>query len=273
MSQYQRLQDGTTLPDIETLSGDVGGAVSPDAAFNVNVLGGVGLTITGVPVSNTLTLEVDAQENIIYVAKHGNDTNSGLNIENAKLTIQSAVTAANAGDTILVSPGTYTETITHAVSNVTLIAHGQPGTTFISQADANVINFSTYAGIEYRNFAITTGAATSAIWTITGSTGHCTFQDCHLAMICATDLAQVAQPGVGRITGTGSLRIIGGSVDYYHTGNGGGTAIKAAFEVAANGLVELQHIEDIIISNNGTSLVTTVGIDSASSGIFQIMIA
>jgi len=270
MSQFQVFPDNTPLPDIEFLTGDAGGAVGPDGAFNIDLLGGVGLTMTGVPASNQLTMEVDAQENIIYVAKHGNDANSGLNIENAKLTIQSAVTAADAGDTILVSPGTYTETITHAANDVTLIAHGKPNTCIITQADANVINFGAYTGIQYKNFRISVTAATSAIWTIQGTTGQCVLKECQISMTSAADIAAVNQPGVGRVTGAGTLTVIFGRVFYYHTGDGGGTAQKAAFSVANGGLVQLQLIEEIDIANTGTSLVSSIGIDLATTGNFQI---
>lgn len=59
MSQIAKLFDGTSKKDVETLTGDVGGAVGVDAAFNINLLTGDGLTSTGVPASNTLTFTLD----------------------------------------------------------------------------------------------------------------------------------------------------------------------------------------------------------------------
>lgn len=59
MSQITKLFDGTSKPDIETLTGDVGGAVGADAAFNINLLTGDGLTSTGVPASHTITFTLD----------------------------------------------------------------------------------------------------------------------------------------------------------------------------------------------------------------------
>jgi len=60
MSQGGILSDKTSpLANIETLTGDVGGAVGPDGAFNINLLTGEGLTTTGVPVSNTITITRD----------------------------------------------------------------------------------------------------------------------------------------------------------------------------------------------------------------------
>jgi hypothetical protein len=59
MSQIAKLFDGTSKKDVETLTGDLGGAVGADAAFNINLLTGDGLTSTGVPASNTITFNLD----------------------------------------------------------------------------------------------------------------------------------------------------------------------------------------------------------------------
>ena len=47
--------------------------------------------------------------NVLYVTKGGNDSNSGRNLGDAKLTIKSAVAVATSGDVIKVSAGDYTE--------------------------------------------------------------------------------------------------------------------------------------------------------------------
>lgn len=41
---------------VETLTGDSGGAVSPDALKNINILGGPGIDVVGTPGTNTLTV-------------------------------------------------------------------------------------------------------------------------------------------------------------------------------------------------------------------------
>jgi len=57
MSQQGILADNTTAGgDIETLTGDTGGAVGPDGANNVNILGGTGIDVAGNPGTNTLTI-------------------------------------------------------------------------------------------------------------------------------------------------------------------------------------------------------------------------
>lgn len=60
MSQQGMLTDSTSSSsDIETLTGDTGGAVGPDGAFNINILGGAGITVNGNPGTNTLTIVED----------------------------------------------------------------------------------------------------------------------------------------------------------------------------------------------------------------------
>jgi len=225
-------------------------------------------------VTGTLDLSASAvdvdQDNILYVGKHGDDANNGKTSSKAKLTIQAAVTAAAAGNTIIVYPGEYAETVTHTANNVTLIAQGKPNSCKITQADANVIDFVGYTGIQYKYFMISCTAATTAIWTITGVAGSCAFKECRLSMTTSTNVAAVAQAGVARVTGAGAITVILGKVYFYHTGDGGATAQKAAFSVANGGLISLAIIEDLTITNSGTALVSGVGIDTASTGNFEI---
>lgn len=61
MSQITKLFDGTILPDIETLTADIGGAVSPDAAFNINIIGGTGIDTSGNPLTNTITISQEGK--------------------------------------------------------------------------------------------------------------------------------------------------------------------------------------------------------------------
>ncbi len=47
----------TTVGAIETLTGDAGGAVSGDGVNNLNLVGGVGISTTGTPGTNTVTID------------------------------------------------------------------------------------------------------------------------------------------------------------------------------------------------------------------------
>ena len=267
---------GSGVADITPLTVGTNGQVllgstmaDPVFAALTSTDGSIGYTLG----AGTLDLSAHggtSRDNMLYVGKHGNDANNGESPERAKLTIQAAVTAASAGDTIIVYPGTYTETITHAASNLTLIAEGKPSNCIITQANANVINFAGYTGIQYKYFHISCTAATTAIWTIQGTTGLCSFKECQISMTTAADIAAIAQPGIARVTGAGTISIALGKAAYYHTGDGGGTAQKGAFSVANGGLISLSLIEDLEITNSGTALVSGVGIDTASTGNFEI---
>lgn len=63
--RFDRVEGGSVNPDLETLTGDVGGAVGPDGAFNIDVIGGFtsdnndnGLQTTGDPGANSITFEL-----------------------------------------------------------------------------------------------------------------------------------------------------------------------------------------------------------------------
>lgn len=59
MSQAGILSDKTSgAANIETITGNSGGAVGPDGSFNINLLGSGAVTVTGSPGTNTLTITV-----------------------------------------------------------------------------------------------------------------------------------------------------------------------------------------------------------------------
>jgi len=256
----QLVTDGQLIIGSTGLNPAIATLASADASTIItNGAGTIDLTAVGL-----------SQDNMMYVGKHGNDAWDGLTPSKAKLTIQAGVTAAAAGDTIIVYPGSYTETITHTANNVTLIARGKPNSCIITQADANVINFAGFTGIQYKYFRISCTAATTAINTIQGTTGTCAFKECQLRMVSAANIVAVAQPAIGAITGAGRLTVHLGSHQYLHTGVCGGTAQKGAFVVANGGLIHIGLAEGLTITNSGTALVSGVGIDLASTGNFEL---
>jgi hypothetical protein len=56
MSQAGFIKIATGTQDVETLTGNAGGPVGIDASNNINVVGAGGVTVTGDPVTNTLTI-------------------------------------------------------------------------------------------------------------------------------------------------------------------------------------------------------------------------
>lgn len=183
MSYVSRSYNGTALGDVETLTGDVGGAVGVDAAYNINILGGVGTTITGNPATNTLTIDSLGlnQDQVIYVGKHGNDANDGRTIEKAKLTFQNAIDTAVTvftSDAVVwcFDDGPYVENLTgavwisiyapnaHIIGAHTIrdacrwvfghISNGTGGTTAITLDDAA----DSRAGVYAKTFSVSGGA-------------------------------------------------------------------------------------------------------------------
>lgn len=71
MSQQGRLVDVVT--NLETLTGNSGGAVSPDGAGDINIVGTGVITVTGNPGTNTLTI-ADSGSSITYTTDSGNAT-------------------------------------------------------------------------------------------------------------------------------------------------------------------------------------------------------
>jgi hypothetical protein len=131
---------GSGGPPIETLTGNSGGAVPPDGAFNIDIVGNnsVGIDVVGTPASNLLTIiGLQATTTQIGVAETATAVETGTLTDATKIvtpdslepilatgfvvapggaytTIQAAVDAANTagGGIVVVRPGSYTEDLT-----------------------------------------------------------------------------------------------------------------------------------------------------------------
>lgn len=115
----------------------------------------------------------------IYVAKDGTDTRTGLSAyDPAKpfLTIKAALAAANVGDSIVVSPGAYSEggggtTGLQLKSNLTISAYGAT-ITYAGTANPGLLNDGAGAvtGVKIYGGTWTGGASTCGLLTLNGST-------------------------------------------------------------------------------------------------------
>jgi len=63
MSQSGQLSSGSGALQVETLTGNIGGAVGADGAFNINTVGTGSITVVGVPATNTLTAQMTGLTN------------------------------------------------------------------------------------------------------------------------------------------------------------------------------------------------------------------
>ena len=78
----------------------------------------------------------------VYVSKSGNDANSGADWEHAKLTIRAGINAASAGGVILVGPGDYSDTVSHADGQTVVLVDKQ---VYIKAAEGKDSTFITGA--------------------------------------------------------------------------------------------------------------------------------
>ena len=89
-------------------------SVTIDGDNNVVTVGIVTITNSEITLGDNVTLNagatgINSAPNVFYVAKDGNDANNGTSIDNAKLTIKSAVSIASSGSVIKVLSGNYIE--------------------------------------------------------------------------------------------------------------------------------------------------------------------
>lgn len=153
---------GGASGDVNTLTGDSGGAVSPTAG-NINVVGSNGIKTSGS--GSTLTITPSASGFPITPFVVGPVGQAGYQ------TIASAITAANAagGGIIYVQPGTYTENLT-LTGNIEIV--GVPGNSDSATA---------------ANCVIISGVHTPP------TSGSFTFANCHL--VSATHIFSSAAAG------------------------------------------------------------------------------
>lgn len=108
---------GSASPDVEKLTGNSGGAVSPDASFNINTLGSGSITIVGSPGTNTLTTQLTGLTNHSLLVGAGTATITNLGVAtNGQLPIGSTgadpvLAAITAGSGIAISNGAGSITI------------------------------------------------------------------------------------------------------------------------------------------------------------------
>lgn len=109
---FDRVDGAGSGPFIGTLTGDSGGAVAPDGADNIYILGNPDINVVGDPGTNTLQLTNLTKLTPFVVGASG---------EAAYTTIQDALDAANAagGGAVFIQTGTYTEDLT-LYTNVSL---------------------------------------------------------------------------------------------------------------------------------------------------------
>jgi len=144
--------------EMRTLTGDTGGAVSPDAAGNIDILGTAGqIDVTGTPASNLLTLSLDGAVALQFDTDAGTAVPAlgvltvagGTNINTAGA---GSTVTVNLNDAILVAISVSTPLYTAPSGDVVLNMTDDIGTnsvSFTNDSDSEVASVSSLGGATF----------------------------------------------------------------------------------------------------------------------------
>lgn len=105
MSQSGKFSEGSGAAGIETITGTEGGAVGPDGAFNVNLVGSGGVTVVGDPPNNTLTINVSGSGfiwNVVSGTSEDMEVDNGYIPNNVALVTFTLPATATVGTSVAV---------------------------------------------------------------------------------------------------------------------------------------------------------------------------
>jgi len=170
MSQQGLLKEGSSgAPNIETLTGNSGGAVGPDGAFNVNVVGSSPLTVTGNPGTNTLTIADDGTVPLTFTEDTGSATAAANNLNVLGDSAQGSVTSG-ATDTITITNSDASETqkgVVETSTDAESIAGTSTDVAVVPTSLKAKLGSQTSDGIPYGD-----GDTNAIQWTAAGTNGQ-----------------------------------------------------------------------------------------------------
>ncbi len=226
----------------ETITGDSGGALIPTAG-NWNILGQQAGTIAVMDTVGTApsTLRIEDRTS---PSKFVVDSSTTVGLRGTYSTIQSAITAATAGDTVIVRPGQYTENIT-LKSGVNISGFSAEGG---SGARTNIIgkliDGGDPVGVTLTNINFTTNS--DNIIALTGSGSAVVFSDCRLN--CSNNT------GISVATGTNVFMYdcvsdLGTTGIGFFTGAGGVSLYDSVFQNSGSSLTASTTSGTVVIYN------------------------
>ena len=233
---------GGTPGTLQTLTGDSGGAVSPDASHNIDILGTGSIVTTGDPGTNSITIGDSGDVATSYVTDSGTavpDSNilnvlGGSNINTAGATDTITI---NLDDDIFINSATVTTFVTAATVNAGVV-NVDPGATGDSEVhfDINSVNEFT-VGVDDDDgdaFKISQGGALGT---------NDTF-----VMTADGERTLPLQPAFAAYLGTADTNVTGDGTDYmFGSGNaltevfdrGGDFVTTGTFTAPVDGIYEL----------------------------------
>lgn len=206
---------GPGASDVDTITGDSGGALSP-AAGNINIVGGTGISTSGSGSTLTINRTTGAAPMTDYVV----DGSGGADYT----TIQAAVNAANAagGGQVFVRPGTYTEDLT-LYDNIGLWGSSEQETIIVgthTPPASGILNI----------FRVTLSDATAIFSSAAAGTTTIIIEDCSFAVTNGYTFDLANWTGAIAVFDIGSA---GGTDDGFINNTGGATVFVAAATVGA----------------------------------------
>lgn len=126
--------------------------------------------------------------------------------------IGDALDIAAEGDTILVYPGEYTETVEVQEDKITLIGMGQLDTVVLSNTTGVILDINDQAHFAAYNMTFKLGAGAAITdHAVSITTGDAEFHNCHLETQSTAIIANAVQPSGLYIDGAGTVKIFGGT--------------------------------------------------------------
>jgi len=268
MSQITVGQKGITPGTyVETLTGNTGGAVSPNGSGNINVKGdGTTINVVGTPLSNTLTISAAGGLATTYTAVSGTASPSSGNINFLGGTNITSVAAGSTvsygltGQVAIANGGTNASSFTNNNGVVYFdgtglvdTAVGTAGQVLTSQGAGNPPHFATSSSGSITITGDSGGALSGSAFTFTGGSTGLTFSGAGTTETLEGTLI-VSNGGTGDASFTAYAPVCGG------------TTTTGALQSASTGISNPGYV----LTSTGSSTLPTWQAVSGGSGIVTI---
>jgi len=285
MSQLSNFSLGTGSTDVQTLTGNTGGAVGPTAG-NINVVGSGNITIAGNPGTSTLTATVVGTTN--HAVQIGNASGSLTSIGVG--TTGQVLTGVTGGDPVFASPAASSITITGdtgggLTGNSFTFTGGATGLTFNGAVSTEtlsgtlVVAHGGTGATTLTNHGVVIGQGTSAVHiTTAGTNGQLLIggnsADPAFASLTSTGGTIVYTPGLNTL----NLETSGATANSFVTGSGTATPSAGVLTVpngsninttGSGSTLTINLVNSPSVSGSvtaGTGLVATTGGVTATAG-------